>query len=61
MKWFGLGLFRGALFLCHLGKVAKAVVSADQGCPGVCHSEAILVGWLGLVWARDLEITGVID
>ena len=56
MKWFGLGLF-----LCHLGKVAKAVVSADQGCPGVCHSEAILVGWLGLVWARDLEITGVID
>lgn len=37
---------------CHLGGTAGAVVSTEQGCPNVYHTEATLMEWLGLVWAR---------
>lgn len=32
-------------------------MNADQGCPGICHAGATLVGCLELVWARCLGIT----
>ena len=48
----GLECSGGALHLCHLNEMAGAIVSADQGCAGVCCTEATLVGGLGLVWAR---------
>lgn len=52
-------MFLGALCLCHLGVEAGAVVSADQGCPGVYHPVATWVGWLGLVLARAPRCTEV--
>lgn len=36
----GPGAFQGVLPLCHLGKLAGAIVSTDQGCPGMCHGMA---------------------
>lgn len=48
------------LHLCHLGTKAGAIVSADQWCHGVYYPVAALVGWLGLVWARGLELTEVV-
>ena len=45
------------LHLCHLGTKAGAIVSADQWCHGVYYPVAALVGWLGLVWARDPGLT----
>lgn len=38
---------------------AGVVVSADQGCPGVHHLVATLVGWLELMWARGPGLTEV--
>lgn len=35
LNWYGPGMFWNALYLCHLGMMAGAVVSADQGYP-VC-------------------------
>ena len=51
-KWYKLGMFWGALCLCHLGKMAGATVSADQVCPIMgCHG-ASLMGQLALVLVR---------
>lgn len=46
-KWCGPGVFWGVLLLCHLGEMVGVVVSADLGCPSVCHAGATLVGQLG--------------
>lgn len=51
----GLECSGGALHLYPLDEMAGAVVSADQVCPGLSCTGAILVGGLGLVWARDLR------
>ena len=56
----GLGVFWGALCLFFLDMMAGAIVSADQGCSGVCYNGATLVGWLGLSWPRGLGFTGVV-
>lgn len=50
----------GALRLCHLAVMAGVTVSTAQGCSGGHHTGATLVGWLGLVWARGLELTEVV-
>lgn len=46
--------------LCHLDKTAGAVVWAGQACPGMHCTVATLMGWLGLVWARDSGLTEVL-
>lgn len=50
---------QGALYLCHLNTKAGAVVSINQGCPGVHCPVAALVGWQGLLWSRGPWITEV--
>lgn len=60
-KWYGPGMFQSALLLCHLDMLAGAVMSAHQGCLSVCCSEATLVRWLVLVWARDLELNEAVS
>lgn len=60
LKWYRPGVLQAALNLCHIGKMAGAVVSADQGCPGVHYTGATLVGCLGLVWAVGLGLTEVV-
>lgn len=43
-KWYRSGVFHSALNLCHLVVIAGTVVSAEKGCPYVCHTGAGLVG-----------------
>lgn len=54
-----LDLERSGVALCqyHLGAVAGAAVSADQGCPSRQHTGAALVGWPRLVWASSQGLT----
>lgn len=57
-EWCGSVVFQGALHLRHIVMTAGAVVSANpQGLPYVHSSGAALVGWVGLVWGKDLVLT----
>lgn len=60
LKRCGPGVFQAALRLCCVGKLAAAVVSTDQGYPGVHYTGATWVGWLGWVWAIGLGLTKVV-
>lgn len=40
------------LYLCHFGKMAGAVGSADKGCPSMHCARAALMGQLELVCGR---------
>lgn len=39
------------------GKMAVAVASTEQGCYSVHCIGAVLVGWLGMMWAREPVLT----
>lgn len=56
-KWCDPGVFWGALHLCHLGTMAGAVLSTNQGYPCGHCSVATLLGWLGMMWATVLWLT----
>lgn len=43
-----------------LDKTAVPIVRAGQACPGMHRSGVALMGWLGLVWARDSGLTEVV-
>lgn len=61
LKWCGPAVYSGMLCICHLNMMARAVVNADQGTPGIYHHGATLVGWLGQVWTRHPGLTEVLD
>lgn len=50
-------IVQGALCLCHFGKMALAVVSADQKYPSIHCTMAALIGCLGMMWARSPGLT----
>lgn len=53
LKWYGLGVFQGALCMSHLGTKAAVVLSTFyQRYPTVRCPLASLLGQLGLVWGK---------
>lgn len=59
LNWHGPGCSR-VHCACHLGAKNGAVVGTEQGCLGVYHPVATLMGCLGLMWARSPGFTKVV-
>lgn len=55
MVW--TSMLHGTLSLCHLGKMAGTIVSADQRVLVCTSPRPALVGLMGLLWARGPRIT----
>lgn len=52
-------MLQDALYPYHLVELAGFIVNAVQDFLNMHHAGAVLVGWLGLVWTRDLQLSAV--